>query len=250
MTVVSPARSLKAMLRRELAPPKDGVRLLLRPESATERRYLDELQTRGTKLPPCRIVWIGDLHDWDQRLHVAALVERPISEGTLVATLLPLGLLWSASIGRMLSERWIDREPSGGYTKCRANPQIRRGPLADRPVVWLSRHGHRNGSRVPALAIANLAGRPRFASSPLCVVADRAAKRLVVIPSWEIFRYYYAQSDRLRVEHVWLSRLGPHDGQRLLARRVRWAWVCRSTPLVSAGTWTRLFGCQRAVALR
>ncbi len=52
-------------------------------------------------------------------------------------------------------------------------------------------------AEAPALAIATLAGRPRFASSPLCVVADRAAKRLVVIPSWEIFRYYYAGSERL-----------------------------------------------------
>jgi hypothetical protein len=40
------------------------VRLLLRPESASERRYLDELRTRETKLPPCRAVWIGDLQDW------------------------------------------------------------------------------------------------------------------------------------------------------------------------------------------
>jgi hypothetical protein len=45
-------------------------------------------------------------------------------------------------------------------------------------------------AEVPALAIATVAGHPRFASSPLCVVADRAAKRLVVIPGWEIFRSY------------------------------------------------------------
>jgi hypothetical protein len=124
-------------------------------------------------------------------------VERPISQETFATTLLPLGLLRSASVGRVLSERWIDREPSGSYGNAGPIPKF----AADRRQIdlWFGPPDMVTvmAAEVPALAIASLAGHPRFAGSPLCVVADRAAKRLVVIPGWEIFRYYYAQSDRL-----------------------------------------------------
>jgi hypothetical protein len=44
----------------------------------------------------------------------------------------------------------------------------------------------------PALAIATLALHPRFATAPLCVMADRRAGLLLIVPCWEIFRFYYA----------------------------------------------------------
>jgi hypothetical protein len=82
---------------------------------------------------------------------------------------------------------------------------------------------------IPALAIATLRGHPRFASSPLCVVADRSASRLVVVPAWEIFRFYYAQSERLTwsaFAPAWgLSTLGDllegFDGHRFQPDRRR-----------------------------
>jgi hypothetical protein len=86
-------------------------------------------------------------------------------------------------------------------------------------------------AEVPALAITTLAGHPRFADSPLCVIADRAAKRLVVIPSWEIFRHYYAQSDQVARsafrfpawQHSTLDDLlAGFDGHAFVERR-RWA---------------------------
>jgi hypothetical protein len=45
---------------------------------------------------------------------------------------------------------------------------------------------------LPALAITTLAGRRRFADSPLCIVVDERRKRLVILPCWELFRFYYA----------------------------------------------------------
>lgn len=196
MTLVSPARSLKALLRRDLAASKDGVRLLLRPEPTPENRYLEQIQRRDSKLPPCRVVWIGDLKDWGG-LYVAVLVERPVSGETFATTWLPLGSLRNGSVGRVLSERQIDHESSGSYANAGPSPKF----AADRWQIdlWFGAPDTVTvtAAEVPALAIATLAGHPRFASSPLCVVADRAAKRIVVIPSWEIFRYYYARSERV-----------------------------------------------------
>jgi hypothetical protein len=196
LTVVSPARSLKALLRRELAPPKDGVRLLLRPESTPENRYLEHLQGSESKLPPCRVVWIGDLKNWGV-LHVAALVERPVSQETFATTWLSVGSLRNGSVGRVLSERQIDHESSGSYANAGPSPKF--AANCWQIDLWFGGPDTVTvtAEEVPSLAIATLAGHPRFASSPLYVVADRAAKRIVVIPSWEIFRYYYARSDRV-----------------------------------------------------
>jgi hypothetical protein len=47
----SKLRPLKVTLRRELATPKDGVRLLLRTELGSENRCPDQLRTLETKLP-------------------------------------------------------------------------------------------------------------------------------------------------------------------------------------------------------
>jgi hypothetical protein len=196
LPAVRRARSLKVTLRRELTPPKDGVHLLLRPEIASESRYLEQLQVYETKLPPSRVVWIGDLQDWGE-LHITALVERPVGGSTLATVLVPLTALRTATVARILIDRPITSQQSGSYLGAGPIPTF----AANRWQIdlWFGPSDivTVTAAEVPALAIANLAGRPRFASSPLCVVADRAAKRLVVIPSWEIFRYYYAQSDRL-----------------------------------------------------
>jgi hypothetical protein len=102
-------------LRRELVAPKDGVRLLLRPESASENRYLDQLRARETKLPPCRVVWIGGLQKWDEQLHVTALVEQPVSGPALATVLVPLTSLRNASVARVLIDRPITSQQSGSY---------------------------------------------------------------------------------------------------------------------------------------
>jgi hypothetical protein len=186
-------------LRRELSPPADGVNLLLSPESASESRYLDQLRDRETKRPPCRVVWIGELQDqdWGGGLNVTALVERPVSGQALATVPVPLTSLRNASVARILIDRPITSQRSGSY--------IDGGPVptfaANRWQIdlWFGSPDMVvvTAAELPALAIAPVAGHPRFAGSPLCVLADRNAKRLVVIPCWEIFRSYYARSERL-----------------------------------------------------
>ena len=188
------------------------MRLLLRPESTLENRYLEHLG-RESKLPPCRVVWIGDLKDWGV-LHVAALVERPVSQKTFATTWLPLGSLRNGSVGRVLSERQIDYESSGTYANAGPSPKF----TADRWQIdlWFGAPDTVTvtSAEVPALAIATLARHPRFASSPLCVVADRTAKRIVVIPV--LLRSVRAGC----VGHLWLPIVERGDARRL-ARRVR-----------------------------
>ena len=175
MTIVSPARSLKALLRRELAPPKDDVRLLLRPEATPENRYLEHLQGRDSKLPPCRVVWIGDLKDWGG-LYVAVLVERPVSEETFATTWLPLGSLRNGSVGRVLSERQIDYESSGSYANAGPSPKF----AADRWQIdlWFGAPDTITvtAAEVPALAIATLAGRTRALPARRCAWSQIASQ--------------------------------------------------------------------------
>ena len=112
--------SLKAVLRRKLSAPKEGVRLFLRPELAPETEHLERLERwmPTSKLPPCRLVWIGDLVDWGGWLHVAALVGPLIShEEAFKAVLLALKWLGNASVARLLSEltEYGSSEPSATY---------------------------------------------------------------------------------------------------------------------------------------
>ncbi len=71
---------------------------------------------------------------------------------------------------------------------------------------------------IPALGVETLAGHPQFASSPLCVVADRPARRLAVLPCWEIFRFYYSQSVLVARLAFQFPRWGPETPGQLLER--------------------------------
>jgi hypothetical protein len=226
------------VLRRELSSPKEGVRLLLRPELAPEVDHLERLERwlPSSKLPPCRLVWIGDLVDWDGWLHVAALVGRLVShEEAFKAVLLAVKWLGNASVARLLSElpEYGSSEPSGMYGEPGPNPHFAEDQW--RIDLWFGPPDMVTvtAEEIPALAIATLGGHPRFASSPLCVVADRSALRLVVVPAWEIFRFYYAQSERVTWSAFAFPTWGPStlgnllegfDGHRFAPDRRRSSW--------------------------
>ncbi len=53
-------RSLRLDLRRRLSAHPDGVHLLLDPDSTTTQSYRD-IRWKKSELPPCRLVWVGDL---------------------------------------------------------------------------------------------------------------------------------------------------------------------------------------------
>jgi hypothetical protein len=59
--------------------------------------------------------------------------------------------------------------------------------------VWFGSGADRitTAAELPALAIATLAEHPQFADSPLYVLRDPDAGRVVAIPCWETFRVYY-----------------------------------------------------------
>jgi hypothetical protein len=98
------------------------------------------LQSRESKLPPCRVVSIGDLQEWGDRLHVTALVERPASDTALATVLLPLTSLRHASVARVLrprrsrrsrrprSLRTKSKSSSSGWLHGKSAKPIRSGP--------------------------------------------------------------------------------------------------------------------------
>ena len=84
--------------------------------------------------------------------------------------------------------------------------------------LWLDRFGTVvvTAAEIPAIAIATLAGYPPFQSAPCCVVADRRARRVVVVPCWEILRFYYAQSPAVRNAVFGFPTWGPDTARALL----------------------------------
>jgi hypothetical protein len=83
------------------------------------------------------------------------------------------------------------RRPGVGLRRAvlgRTLSRQRMGALSLRGVDGRVRGDRRE---VPAFSVATLAGRPRFADSPLYVVMDWAYRKLAIIPCWEIFREYY-----------------------------------------------------------
>lgn len=154
---------------------------------------------REMALPPCRLVWIGDVVESPEKSpipHVEALV-APLEPGELQVVTLPVTALSLLSVGRVLKEKPDFKLPEG----IRATPYG--GPKPERRFIGFEfsvdvPFDAPNMSVVGAdelsdLQIGALAGHPRFENPPLCVVKDDR-RRLVIIPCWEIFRHYYAHA--------------------------------------------------------
>jgi hypothetical protein len=184
------ARSLRTDLQRKLAPPADGLHLDLCPDPAYR-----SLNTWGRKLafPPCRLIWIGDVlaaPDDSHSMYVEALVD-PLTESgeELPEELpfevfpLPLTALRFLTVARVLAAYGGQQAPP---------PYLLKGEWS--VDLWIScpETVIVTTAEFPALAIATLALYPRFATVPLCVMADRRAGLLLIVPCWEIFRFYYA----------------------------------------------------------
>jgi hypothetical protein len=217
-------RSLKLDLRRRLSPAVNGVRLLLQPEPSAEGYYRD-LRWWKSELPPCRLVWVGDLvaaRSGGAHLPaLEALVELTKRGGAPFKTVtLPISLLPNATVARVLRESTAS-PPRSIYSN---RPYAGPGPPVRFPrdqwriELWLDRSGTVvvTAEEIPALAIATLAGYPPFQSAPCCVVADRRARRVVVVPCWEILRFYYAQTSVVRNEVFGFPSWGPETARSLL----------------------------------
>ncbi len=152
---------------------------------------------REMALPPCRLVWIGDVVESPEKSatpHVEALV-APLEPGELQVVTLPVTALSLLSVGRVLKEKPDFKLPEG----IRATPYG--GPKPERRFIGFEfsvdvpfdapNMSVVGADELSGLQIGALAGHPRFENPPLCVVKDDR-RRLVIIPCWEIFRHYYA----------------------------------------------------------
>jgi hypothetical protein len=83
---------------------------------------------------------------------------------------------------------------------------------------------------LPMLAVFVPPEAPSATSTPFCVVMDDAARRIAIIPCWEIFRFYYARSALVAGAVFEFPRwrdatptelLSRFDGHRFRARRMR-----------------------------
>jgi hypothetical protein len=214
-------RSLGLDLRRRLSAPPDGVHLLLDPNSTTPQSYRD-MRWKKSELPPCRLVWVGDLiessaHGSPDFEALVTLIGPGAAAGEFTAVRLPSRVFPFANVARLLRER-SDGEYAG------PGPEVHFAANRWQIDLWFDRRElviTTVAERAP-LAITTLAPYPRFAHTPSCVVVDRRARWVVVLPCWEIFRYYYAQA-RAPSDGLWLPPLGPpHATRRLkLFRRPR-----------------------------
>lgn len=232
-------------LQRKLAAPTDGLHLELRPDPAY--RSLD-IWRRRFVLPPCRLVWIGDVlaaPDGSRAMYVEVLVERltePGTEGPFEVLLLPLTVLRFLTVARVLEELHPAQDQNflSTYGGPNPPPSLVEGEWSVDLWISCSETVIVTSTEFPALAITTLALHPRFATAPLCVMADRRAGFLVIVPCWEIFRFYYAYAFRVArlifQFSMWmpgmLGRMLKHfDGHVFRAGCERRAW----SPRVATG---------------
>ncbi len=92
---------------------------------------------------------------------------------------------------------------------------------------------------------------PRFADAPLCVTGDPGSGKLVLIPCWEIFRFYYAQAPVIARQVFEFPRWTDETFERLLGYfgGHHFQEVARpSVPSLDAATQLRAIGRNAAVS--
>jgi hypothetical protein len=166
-----------------------AIRLLLDPDT-TWRNGISRVPGRGKVIPPCRLVWVGAVipsPDAHRTPHLEILT-APIAERTpLRIATLPITELYFLSVGEALRKGPADTTPRVISTVCFPGYEWRINLTFGRSGMCVV-----TAKDLPALAITTLAGKRRFADSPLCIVVDEQRKRLVILPCWELFRFYYA----------------------------------------------------------
>ena len=180
-------------------------------------------------LPPCRLVWVGDVVrspslrlGWEVEILVAPLIGSPrmFELQKLTVPIRAVGLL---SVGRVLYDTQ-QKQPSIGF----GGPGPEQRCLGSEWTVELPLGWPQTAIVSAAELGLTLAPLPPHAGDwAACVTSDARSGRLVVIPCWEIFRYYYAQSPVVARQVMEFARwragmlerlLGYFDGHRFLER--------------------------------
>lgn len=198
--------------------------LLLDPDP--EPRYgIWEAWRREMHLPPCRLVWVGavvESPDSSATPHIEALVaptETPES-GRLTRVTFPMIALSLLIVGRVLKEKSGNELPEGIRRSFFGGPTPE--PSFSR-FEWLIDAVFSPDSvsvvtvdEVAAFEIGRLAGHPIVQNSPLCLVKGGASRKLVLIPCWELFRFYYAHGPLVASLLFDFPRWKPETAGRLL----------------------------------
>jgi hypothetical protein len=185
--------SLRERPERVAFAPAVPVALRLDPDP--ERRTWYGGWRRKIELPACRLVWVGDAipapgkwPGWHVEILVTPLTSRPDAP-ELQTLSVPISVLGLLAVGRVLADPSQER-PSHGFGG--PSPQLRF--LGSEWIIELC-FGSPQTSIVSAAALG-LKVWPlpaHFADSPLCVTSDPSTGKQVLIPCWELFRFYYAQ---------------------------------------------------------
>jgi hypothetical protein len=189
------ARSLRTDLCRKLNAPGEEIRLMLRPDGQDGRPLRYDVWHARTDLPVCRLVWVGDIVASPFRSRVPALevlVEPGMSLGAIGAfqqLIVPITALRLLSIARVLK----DSQPCEIRAKSHygePGPRIYFAAHMWDISCWVDRAqtAVMLPEEIPALRLATLTAHPHFANTPLCIFADRPARRLLIVPCWEILR--------------------------------------------------------------
>jgi hypothetical protein len=191
------AADLRAFLR-TLPPPSPSFDLLLK--SASDRWGERKAWKRQLLFPPCSMIWAGPLLRSAQdvrTLHVEVLVMLLEEEKTCVLTF-PITELYLLSVARVLKVLPGDPDSEGRTYGAYGSPDFEprfSGHEWDLDACFgFSDTCVITAQEAPVFAISALAGQERFADSPLYVVFDYEARKLLIIPCWEIFRFYYGQA--------------------------------------------------------
>jgi len=179
---------------------------------------------RAMKLPPCRLVWVGAVvpsPDAYRMPHVEALVDltdtidadlpRPLRKITFPTIALSLLI-----VGRVLKKASEAPEGPGGYARQHGapgpEPRFRRSAWR---VVGLPSGANMRISTAPALGLT-IEPLDEHRSPLLCIFEDRPLRRCVLIPCWELFRYYYAHGPMVASRLFDFPRWKPEMPNRLL----------------------------------
>jgi len=181
--------ALARRLRQKLHASAENLGLVLTPYSP--RPYVPQSDREY------RLIWTGsmvqspDAHPTPHiELLVAPAAHLPLSKEMFVVTR-PITDLTVMSVGRVLPEADPETEPRLGKSTYDEGYFPGHEWCVD-VSFGVSNTCLVSAREIPALRISPVAGKRRFADTPLCLVVDERSGRLLIFPCWELFRFYYA----------------------------------------------------------
>jgi len=191
--------------------------------------------------PSQRLVWVGAVLRSPVRSatpHIEALLAPPAScdPSAMHVASLPIATLTALNAVRG-QKKMPSRKPKPHWVRSDV-PRLekRAAPKQWTLYAWFGSPDTCivTSGEIPTLEVAMPVTERCPAHAPFCVLFDRASHRVVIFPCWEIFRFYYAWSERVATSIFQFPRWGQQmpadllawfDGHRFRRGRVRKRWV-------------------------